>query len=262
MEEKDIFHYWKQYKHYWELVVGNSFSAAWVRVGGIFTIIVPTLIGVWLSLKTKPFESLAEFVARPDMMPFLAFLAIAILFALFLVSIVPVRLAEKQDNEINALKLENQRLLETLQPKLELIYDHSSQISHQHWGNNLYDFRIMIKNTGVELLNNLQIKIKETHPPAFEYFPFELGITHNESNVLNPSEFRFVDVLETHPEHDYLFFCAKQTSLQQRCPIQDYEILISASGDKTVAVEKWFRFSVNPPNSTYAYRFEELNPTA
>src|SRR5215213_3214769 len=105
MEQKNITYYWIQYKRYWGLIIRRAFSAAWVRIGGFFAIVVPLLIGAVQSLQTKPFESLSEFMARSDMMGYFAFISIAVLLVLVLLSLEPVRLHSEQEEHIDALQL-------------------------------------------------------------------------------------------------------------------------------------------------------------
>src|SRR4051794_10573307 len=97
MDEKNITYHWKQYKHYWGLVLGKTISSAWVRIGGFFAIVVPTAISIVLSLRDKPFESLGEFGARSDMTPIFAFLFVGCFFVLLLLSLEPVRLNSEQE---------------------------------------------------------------------------------------------------------------------------------------------------------------------
>ncbi len=170
---------------------------------------------------------------------------------------VPAEMDKEKCDEIAEDKQIISRLKEATRPKLELSYDDNDLTCRQHWGKNLYSFRIIVKNNGNELLNNLRVTIEETRPKSYDYSAFDLQITHNASNFLNPSNKCHINVLETYPENAFLKFIAKEQALQQPCSIQNYEIRISASGDKSPVVEKWFRFTVMP-DSERAYEFEEI----
>src|SRR5262245_40063710 len=105
MDDKSIGNQWKQYWLYWGLVVRRAVSNVWVRIGVFFAIVAPTAIGIVLSLKAKPFESVAEFMARPDMIGYFDFLLLAILFVFILMSIEPVRIHLEQERDIDTLKI-------------------------------------------------------------------------------------------------------------------------------------------------------------
>lgn len=172
---------------------------------------------------------------------------------------IPAEMDKEKQEEIYRGKQQISKLQEDARPKLELSYDDAQDTSHQAWSSNFIDFRVIVKNIGSVHLENLTVKLIDTKPKTLPFLPVELNITHDYSNSLNPSDSRFVDVLETRPPNKNLVFSAKGKGFEQyNYPFQDYEILLAASADNSPVATKWFKLSYDPSNRQATFVFKEL----
>lgn len=252
---------------YWRMVAERALQSAWKDAGmktktitvlALIVIAALSGLGAYFGRFSYPFFATQFTAAVAGIITFwVSLIVLAVLFFVALIRIPPVIDQEKKE-EIDRSRQTITKLQEVIRPKLEIYYDDSIDTSHQHWGGNLYDFRVIVKNVGGVQLKDITVKLKETKPATLPFLPVELSVTHNDPNSLNPSDFCFVNVLETHPENSQLFFCAKETKLQYLYPLQDYEILITASGHDSPVIERWFRFSVYTSNNERHFSFKEV----
>jgi hypothetical protein len=198
---------------------------------------------------------------------------ICVMFLWKSLRIVPERIYEEKQKDIELLEKENLSLKEQLRPKLEVTFDPSDHPWFQEQKNignpfsnlralgNLYTYRIGLMNHGLEIVKNIKVRLKEIYPhpknelpvvPCHLQFMNDTKQPFDESKDLqmtnDPKDGIFVDVFsyfhESKSDKKILGICHIVRPANIVVPTQPYKIKIVVSSDNGgVPINRRFRFT-------------------
>lgn len=236
MEQKTV----SQYR--W-MVRNRAFQKAW-KAGGAFGKLSSIAVTIIITILLKPPNSLTELLRVNTVIVGAIVLIIYIILYLWFFGREPVIIHNEQIQALNGLQDDKQRLLDQARPKLELSYDAGDQNSRQQWDETTV-FRIKVQNVGGEQVRDIAVEIREIKPTTYGNLPLPLHFMNGARNILNPTQTVFVDIIEVHfILAGDLFFYVENSDWRYEFPLQDYEMLVSATGHNSALAQKRFRFSV------------------
>lgn len=248
----------KTFLQYWLLAIRRSSRRAWKSIGASGRVI-SVITAIVASVVLKPPTSLNDLLQVNSVIVGIIIIIIYIVMLIGFFSREPVIIHNEKVGEIEQLQFEKRTLVEQAHPKLEIYYDESDTNSRHVFAPTVSVYRVKVRNMGLEQVRDIAVEIKETHPATYGNFPVELHFMNDVPDLLNPSRAILVDVMEIHLEIDKLWFYGEKEMMHVPIPVQDYEILISASGHNSPMTEKWFRFSVRSSDTGTQLIFKEGN---
>jgi len=186
----------------------------------------------------------------------------AILILGFSLGYVPAKIDQEKEKAVDKLQKEKDVLKERLKPKLKIEYVEGQSPYFQTTLIEFEDhieretlFRIAVVNVSEgNTVDAISAVLRSAEPEPLQYLKdTELHIRHDVVRQLNPKGRLFVDVIAVREtwmtggvgEPRYAFFFFDEAKIRKEIPIQDYELIVAASGRDTVAKPKTFVFSID-----------------
>lgn len=200
------------------------------------------------------------------------FILIIFVFALIYT---PARIHDRQKSRENELKEEINRLRDMAKPELELRFDadHKSSIQNVQQFPSIIPFiyRVFVINkSSMESVEKISVKLVDVVPNhSLTFLPAELRFLNNQEKRLSCGDSLLVDVISIQIDKNLLDqnkigqFCFENRILKRRqldlTHVDDFMIVLEATGENTSPVRKTFKFSSNLRGEQYPYELEEYN---